>query len=154
MLIDWLIDWFAWTLTRPTNFNLLRQNIVFSYSERIPVSFSWLFHYFSFFFFYRNYFIIIILLYIFFYENYVYFFMFRNVPACSGMFHVPCSRFYRRPFQRELKWRHLEQERLRSSFKMAWGRTFCGVALKRRWRFGHDACTTKLRKVDRPLRCY
>ena len=23
--------------------------------------------------------------------------MFRNVPACSGMFHVPCSWFYRRP---------------------------------------------------------
>ena len=28
----------------PTNFNLFRQNIVFSYSERIPVSFSWLLH--------------------------------------------------------------------------------------------------------------
>ena len=26
---------------------------------------------------------------IFFHENYLYFFMFRDVPACSGMFHVP-----------------------------------------------------------------
>ena len=65
---------FAWTLTRPTNFNLLRQNIVFSHSERIPVSFSRLFHYFSFFCvlfyvvinFLKNYFIIIILLLLFF----------------------------------------------------------------------------------------
>ena len=40
------------TLTRPTNFNLLRQNIVFSYSERIPVFFFCFFHYFSFFFCY------------------------------------------------------------------------------------------------------
>ena len=94
---------FGWTLTRPTNFNLLRQNIVLSYSERIPVSFSWLFHYFSFFFwlfyviidFYKHYFIIIFLLYFFFHENYFYFFMFRDVPGCSGMFrHVPeCSVF-------------------------------------------------------------
>ena len=90
---------FAWTLTRPTNFNLLRQNIVFSYSERIPVSFSWLFHYFSFFFllfyviinFYKNYFIIIILLYFFSWKL----FLFFHVPGCSGMFrHVPeCSVF-------------------------------------------------------------
>ena len=86
----------------PTNFNLLRQNIVFSYSERIPVSFSWLFHYFSFFFCYCTLLIIftkIILLllfyFIFFHENYFYFFMFRHVPECSGMFrHVPaCSVF-------------------------------------------------------------
>ena len=91
----------------PTNFNLLRQNIVFSYSERIPVSFSWLFHSFSFFFFllfyvlinfYKNYVIIIIILLFFFRENYFYFFMFRDVPECSGMFrNVPCSGFYRRP---------------------------------------------------------
>ena len=81
----------------PTNFNLLRQNIVFSYSERIPVSFSWLFHSFSFFFllfyvlinFYKNYVIIIILLYFFFRENNFYFFMFRNVP-CSGFYRRPC----------------------------------------------------------------
>ena len=82
---------FAWTLTRPANFNLLRQNIVFSYSERIPVSFSWLSHYYSFFFllfyvlikflqklFYYYYFIIF-----FFHENYFYFFIFRDVPGCS-----------------------------------------------------------------------
>ena len=84
---------FAWTLTRPTNFNLLRQNIVFSYSERIPVSFSWLFHYFSFFFCYFTLLLIftkIILLFLFYYicvfffhEHYFYFFMFRNVPGCS-----------------------------------------------------------------------
>ena len=79
----------------PNKFNLLRQNIVFSYSERIPVSFSWLFHYFSFFFFWlfyvlinfdKNYFIIIILLYIFFSWK---LFLFFHVPECSG--------FYRRP---------------------------------------------------------
>ena len=29
------------------------------------------------------------LLYFFFHENYFYFFMFRDVPACSGMFRVP-----------------------------------------------------------------
>ena len=90
---------FAWTLTRPTNFNRLRQNIVFSYSERIPVSFSWLFHCFSFFFLllyviiniYKNYFIIIILLYSFSWKL----FFFLHVPGCSGMFrHVPeCSMF-------------------------------------------------------------
>ena len=101
----------------PNKFNLLRQNIVFSYSERIPVSFSWLFHYFSFFFwlfyvlinFNKNYFIIIILLHFFFHENY--FFscsgMFRDVPECSGMFRdVPCSWFYRRP----LKFGHVETQ--------------------------------------------
>ena len=85
---------FAWTLTRPTNFNLLRKNIVVSYSERIPVSFSWLFHCFSFFLllfyvinnFYKNYFVIIILLYIFFMKI-IFIFpcsgMFRDVPECS-----------------------------------------------------------------------
>ena len=84
----------------PNKFNLLRQNIVFSYSERIPVSFSWLFHYFSVFFwlfyvlinFNKNYFIIIILLY-FFSMKIIFIFscsgMFRNVPECSEMFHVP-----------------------------------------------------------------
>ena len=53
--------------------------------------------------------IILLLLYFYnFYENYFSFFMFRDVPECSGMFrdvpecsgmfrHVPCSRFYRRP---------------------------------------------------------
>ena len=98
---------FAWTLTRPTN--NLRQNIVFSCSQIIRVSFS-LFLYFLFLIYYLflqklfyYYYIIII-----FYENYFYFFMFRDVPECSGMFrdvpecsgmfrHVPCSRFYRRP---------------------------------------------------------
>ena len=89
---------FAWTLTRPTNFNLLRQNIVFSYSQRKSVSFSWLIDYFSFFFCYFTLLLIftkiilkILLLfyYIFFHENYFYFFMFRDVPECSGMFHVP-----------------------------------------------------------------
>ena len=33
--------------------------------------------------------IIIIILFIYFHENYFYLLMFRNVPACSGMFHVP-----------------------------------------------------------------
>ena len=39
--------------------------------------------------FYKNYFITIIFLFIYFHENYFYFFMFRDVPKCSGMFHVP-----------------------------------------------------------------
>ena len=70
--------------------------------EITRVSFS-LFLYFSFLFllfyviinFYKNYFIIVMLLYIFFHDNYFYFFMFRDVPRCSGMFrHVPeCSVF-------------------------------------------------------------
>ena len=83
--------------------NLLRQNIVFSYSERIPVSFSWLFNFiiFRFFFlwlfyvlinFYEKNFIIIIILLYFFFMKIIFIFscsrMFRNVPGCS-MFHVP-----------------------------------------------------------------
>ena len=37
----------------------------------------------------------------FFHENYFYFFMFRDVPGCFGMFrNVPCSGFYRRPTNR------------------------------------------------------
>ena len=86
----------------PNKFNLLRQNIVFSNSERIPVSFSWLFHYFSVFFGYFTFLLIltkIILLllfyYIFFFMKIIFFHvpgcsgMFRNVPECSEMFHVP-----------------------------------------------------------------
>ena len=47
-------------------------------------------------------FIKITLLIFFFHENYFNFFMFRDVPGCSGMFvrNVPCSGFYRRPTQR------------------------------------------------------
>ena len=97
-----LVTVISWTLTRPTNFNLLRQNIVFSYSERIPVPFSWLFHYFSFFFCYFTLLLIftkIMSLLLLFYYIYIffffffffYFFMFRD---------VPCSWFYRRPFYR------------------------------------------------------
>ena len=67
---------------------------------------EFLFLYFSFFFsllfcfiinVYKNYFINF-----FFHENYFNFFMFRDVPGCSGMFvlNVPCSGFYRRPTQR------------------------------------------------------
>ena len=97
---------FEWTLTRLKN--SLRQNIVFSYSEKIPVSFSFFLSFFLCFFifrffllfhviinFYKNY-LLLLFYYIFFHENYFYFFhvpgcsgMFRNVPACSGMFHVP-----------------------------------------------------------------
>ena len=75
---------------RPTNY--LRQNIVFSYPEMIRVSFS-LFNSFSFGFCYFKLLLIfikiILLLILFFHENYFDFFMFRDVPACSGMFHVP-----------------------------------------------------------------
>ena len=85
----------------------LRQNIVFSYSEMIPVSFS-LFLYFSLFifllfllfyviiYFYKNFIIIIIiilfLIIIFFFLKIILFF---HVPGCSGMFrNVPaCSMF-------------------------------------------------------------
>ena len=93
---------FAWTLTRPTNFNLLRQNIVFSYSQRISVSFSWLIDYFSFFFCYFTLLLIftkIILLLLFYYIFFSWkLFLFFHVPGCSGMFrNVPCSGFYRRP---------------------------------------------------------
>ena len=46
---------------------------------------------------YKNYFINF-----FFHENYFNFFIFRDVPGCSGMLvrNVPCSGFYRRPTQR------------------------------------------------------
>ena len=90
---------FAWTLTRPTKFNRLRQNIVFSYSERIPVSFSWLFHYFSFFFCYFTLLVIfttIILLLLFYLFIFMKIILFFHVPECSGMFrNVPaCSMFW------------------------------------------------------------
>ena len=79
---------FAWTLTRPKNY--LRQNIGFSYSEMIRVSFSLFLV--SFCFSLLFYFIIDV------YKNY----FFRDVPGCSGMFvrNVPCSGFYRRPTKR------------------------------------------------------
>ena len=82
---------------RPTNY--LRQNIAFSYPEMIRVSFSLylflsVFCYFTLLFIFTK---IIFLLFnlIFFHENYFYFFMFRDVPGCSGMFrHIPeCSVF-------------------------------------------------------------
>ena len=87
-----LITVISWTLTRPTNFSLLRQNIVFSYSERIPGSFSWLFHYFSVFFCYFTLLLIfttIILLLLFYY---IFFFswklfLFFHVPECADMGH-------------------------------------------------------------------
>ena len=67
-------------------------------SERIPVSFSWLFHYFSVFFG------VILRYYQFseklFYYYYYFFFFHENyfIFSCSGMFrNVPCSWFYRRP---------------------------------------------------------
>ena len=89
---------FAWTHTRLTNY--LRQNIVFSCSEIIRVSFS-LFLYFLFLFllfyaiinFYKNYYIIV-LLYFFMKITFIFSFsgMFRDVPECSRIFrNVPCS---------------------------------------------------------------
>ena len=87
---------FTWTITRPTN--LLRQNIVFSYSEMIPVSFSF-FLYFSFLCYFvviKKYMYIFFILFIFFHENVFIF-------SCSGMFrNVPCSWFYRRPIATQL----------------------------------------------------
>ena len=84
--------------TRPTNY--LRQNIVFSYSEMIRVSFSL---FFAFFFvvtlllILQKSFIIIFLFYFFFQRNYFYFFMFRDVPGCSGIFRIvpACSGMFR-----------------------------------------------------------
>ena len=112
---------FAWTLTRPTNY--LGQNIVFSYSE---MSFFFLIISLFFVFLYINFLFYVILLLsiftktmlllsfylinVFFHENYFYFFMFRDVPGCSGMFrNVPCSWFYRRPIrnQFEQQWFHV-----------------------------------------------
>ena len=83
--------------TRPTNY--LRQNIVFSYSEMIRVSFSL---FFAFFFVVTLLLIlqksfIIIFLFIFFFIEIIFIFscfgMFRDVPEFSGLFrHVPaCS---------------------------------------------------------------
>ena len=95
-----LVTVFAWTLTHPTNFNLLRQDIVFSYSERIPVSFSWLFHYFSFFFFgyytllliFTKTILLLLFYYIFFFMKIIILF------SCTEVLRsVPCSGFYRRP---------------------------------------------------------
>ena len=76
----------------------------------IPVSFS-LFLYFLFFLlllllllfyviinFYKNYFIVF---FFFFHENFFYFFMFRYVPECSVMFHVPD--FINAPYRIEKK---------------------------------------------------
>ena len=82
---------------RPTNY--LRQNIVFSYSEMTRVSFSLflslsVFCYVTLLLIFMK--IILLLLLIFFSLKLFLFFhvpgysgMFRNVPACSGMFHVP-----------------------------------------------------------------
>ena len=82
---------FAWTLTRPTSG--LRQNIVFSYSEMIRVSFS-LFLYFSFFcccyfklllIFTKN--VLLLLYYYYFFMKIILIFshpgMFQHVPECS-----------------------------------------------------------------------
>ena len=72
---------FAWTLTRQTNFNRSRQNIAFSYSERIPVSFSWLFHSFSFF--------LLFYAIINFYKNYYYYYYYI-ILASSSMPYMTC----------------------------------------------------------------
>ena len=80
---------FAWTLTLPTNFNLLRQNIVFSYSESIRVSFSWLFHYFSFFFCSFTFLLIFTKIFLLLLFYYIFFTKIIFIFSCSGMFHVP-----------------------------------------------------------------
>ena len=85
------------TTAPPTNY--LLQNIVFAYPEMIRVSFSSflslsVFCYFTLLLiFIKNILLLLLLLllfiYLFFHENCFYFFMFRDVPECSGMFHVP-----------------------------------------------------------------
>ena len=68
---------------RPTNYC---DKILFSHTQRW---YEFLFLYF---------FLFLFILFIYFRENNCYFFMFRDVPECSGMFrNVPCSGFYRRP---------------------------------------------------------
>ena len=77
----------------PTNY--LRQNIVFSYPEMIRVSFSLFLSLSVFYFTLLLIFIkiILLLLLLFIFMKIIVIFscsgMFRNVPACSGMFHVP-----------------------------------------------------------------
>ena len=81
---------------RPTNY--LRQNIVFSYPEMIRVSFSLLFSlsvfcYFTLLLMFIKIILFLLLFYLFIFMKIIVIFscygMFRNVQACSGMFHVP-----------------------------------------------------------------
>ena len=87
---------------RPTNY--LRQNIIFSYPEMIRVSFSFFLSlsvccYFTLLLIFIKIILLLLLLlllllfYLFIFMKIIFIFscsgMFRNVPACSGMFHVP-----------------------------------------------------------------
>ena len=84
---------------RPTNY--LRQNIVFSYPEIIPVSFFFIYFFFGFLLFYVLLLVftkiilllLLLLLYIYFFHEIIFIFscsgMFQDVPECSGMFRVP-----------------------------------------------------------------
>ena len=81
---------------RPTNY--LRPNIVFSYPEMIRVSFSLflslsVFCYFKLLLIFIKITLLLLLFYLFIFMKIIFLFscsgMFRNVPACSGMFHVP-----------------------------------------------------------------
>ena len=86
---------FAWTITRPTNY--LRQNTVFSHSEMIAVSFSYIISLF-FVFFLLFYVILSLLIFTkttsllsFYLTNFFFFWkllLFFYVPGCSGMFPV------------------------------------------------------------------
>ena len=99
----------------PRPINYLRQNIVFLYPEKIRVSFSLflslsVFCYFTLLLIFIKVILLLLLLlllFIYFHENYCYFFMFRDVPECSGIFgmfrNVPCSGFYRRPLPAEFQ---------------------------------------------------
>ena len=90
---------FASTLTRPTNFNLLRQ-ILFSHTQR-GYQFLFLDYFIIFRFFFFWYFTLLliftkIILLLLFYN--IFFMKIIFIFACSGMFrNVPCSWFYRRP---------------------------------------------------------
>ena len=87
---------FAWTITRPTNY--LRQNTVFSHSEMIAVSFSYIISLFFVFFFLLFYVILSLLIFTktisllsFYLTNFFFFWkllLFFYVPGCSGMFPV------------------------------------------------------------------
>ena len=81
----------------PRHTNYLRQNIVFSYPKMIRVSFSLflclsVFCYFTLLLIFIKIVLLSLLFYLFIFMKMFFFScsgMFRNVPACSGMFHVP-----------------------------------------------------------------
>ena len=80
--------------------------ILFSHTQRgyqflfldYFIIFRFFFCYFTFLLIFTKIILLLLFYYFFIHENYLDFFMFRDVPECSGMFRdVPCSWFYQRP---------------------------------------------------------